>query len=353
MLGTSLGNMDRSVLTFLKNSRNWKLSLAKELNKLPQRATTGEILTIAEEICPTPYHFGGGYLFLSWFLENGKKSIREWAEGEENWSQQLRDKIREKEVPRWIFSIVTSMKGISQKNTSQLFYTTLVLEWKGLSRTGLDLYATMGGALQAKQYTEMKKELTQQEKQKTMDLYLSRFFVIWVDNFSKIYCNPFLRIANGIHKDCNYTVMSFFSAKNNQNKEQNMEFTYTRAGVLISGSSWMMLTENFLNNCTQSFQRFDNYAKVSYYATCYAAQLEYTEFVVSSSHHHINTPAYSDSPNGMDGMRTAGMLSANISANRGLEEVLQHIKAMANERGNVYQSVVVDPGIYWRTYKVS
>ncbi len=63
------------VTTIAVRIRTWKIKLAKKLKKINRRATYNEILDIAEQIYPTYQRFGGGELFLSWFLENGKLSI--------------------------------------------------------------------------------------------------------------------------------------------------------------------------------------------------------------------------------------------------------------------------------------
>ncbi len=122
-------------------------------------------------------------MFLSWFLENGKLSVLQRVDPEEIWSEDLRKEIRKEEVPRWIFYILASLNGISQKNTSQLFYPTLALDFKGLSRTGMNIQAAMGAALQAKQYDRMKSKLVVQEKAVSLQLMQEKATVIWVDNF--------------------------------------------------------------------------------------------------------------------------------------------------------------------------
>jgi hypothetical protein len=173
-----------------KSLREWKAKLIKRLNDLGKRATPAEILAIAEIICPTKHNFGGGQLFLSWFEENGKKSIRERVEEEEakdgKWSEALRLVIRAVEVPRWVMSVICTANCVSQKNTRQLFYPSLVLEWKGLSRTGMDIYAHLGAALQAKQYLKMKKELARTEKEVSRKIFDTKNPVVWADNYSKV-----------------------------------------------------------------------------------------------------------------------------------------------------------------------
>ncbi len=239
--------------------RTWKIQLAKELKKVKTRATYSEILEMAERICPTYLHFGGGQLFLSWFIENGKLSIRQWADTEENWSEELRRLIRKEEVPRWIFHILSSLNGISQKNTAQLFYPTLALDFKGLSRTGMNIQAATGAALQAKQYDRMKAEVVQQEKRVSLQILHEKSAVIWVDNFSKIYRNIQYRSQYGAYRDANYTAMAFLY---NTEHVVDMSYMYLPNGGLVPGSSTVMLSAPFLNRCKQSYEKYNNYTQV-------------------------------------------------------------------------------------------
>lgn len=173
------------------------------------------------------------------------------------WSEQIRAHIRKVEVPRWVMSVLTSTNHISQKNTAQLFYPSLVLEWKGLSRSGMDIYATLGASLTTKQYLSMKSTLADREKAISSQILTTMNPVIWVDNFSKVYSNPFYRLDVGVYRDANYTAMAmmYHSAK-----VVDMQFRYLRNGDVIPGCSVLMLDKYFLELVTNLFGDFDQYA---------------------------------------------------------------------------------------------
>lgn len=339
------GKMD--IESIAHQLRKWKIILGAKLNKIHRKATTDEILQIAEEICPTKYSFGGGQLFLSWFLENGKQSMYDWATSEtDGWSARLRAHIRAVEVPRWVMHIISSTNHISQKNTVQLFYPSLVLEWKGLSRTGMDIYATLGASLKTKQYLDMKAVLAKTEKATSLQILATNNPVIWVDNFSKIYSNPFYRLDVGVYREANYTAMAMMY----DSRVVDMQFRYIANRTLIFGCSTMMLQDCFLERVTDLFDDINNYSRVEYYDTCAAQHEDYMNFIVSPSHENLENDVYRDSPNGMKDFRTFGMLDANISDQAGLVKVFDYITSLLPEKK--YQSLVVDPGIYWRAYRV-
>jgi hypothetical protein len=109
------GLMEESIQV-AKKLRKYKIILGKELNNLDRRATSQIILDIAERICPTQYGFGGGQLFLHWFLQNGKLSTVEQANAEgAEWSPAIKKKLMETEVPKWVMEVITSTNNISQK----------------------------------------------------------------------------------------------------------------------------------------------------------------------------------------------------------------------------------------------
>lgn len=117
--------------------REWKKILMKRIKRAGEQLDHITILNWSEEICPSSQKFGG-LLFMYWFYENGKKVNLQCAQKQQQWNSALKHDLMEWDVPRWIMSLYCSMNNISQKNTHQLFYISLVVEWKGLSRTGMD-----------------------------------------------------------------------------------------------------------------------------------------------------------------------------------------------------------------------
>lgn len=120
---------EQTVEQVAKRMRTWKIKLIKQLKDSGKRVVLEDALALAEQICPSSQKLGG-QLFLNWFWENGKKVNWEAAKKEEGlWPAHLRQSILEHDGIRWLMSIICSTNNISQKNTLQLFFPTLVLEW--------------------------------------------------------------------------------------------------------------------------------------------------------------------------------------------------------------------------------
>ncbi len=155
-----------------------------------------------------------------------------------------------------------------------------------------------------------------------------------------------------------------------------MSYIYLPNGRLVPGSSTTMLSEMFLRTCKRSYEQYDDYAQVSplhlslslsyipsfshksmtvtlvlFYDDCNARRPEYNDFVIAPSHGNLNNSVYGDSPNGLKGLRTYGMIDANISCQNGLHSIFETI--LEKVPNGKYQSITVDPGIYWRAYRVS
>jgi hypothetical protein len=154
-----------AIRTQARQIRKLQFQLIEKLKACQGRISAQELGELCEQIAPGHQHLTGGLLFEHWFYENGKKSLYDWACEEEVqnenmiWSPQLCKQLLKVEVPRWAYSVLCNLNSISQKNTEQLFYVSLLCEWKGMSWTGLDILGKMGGALLSKQHHTMKHSL--------------------------------------------------------------------------------------------------------------------------------------------------------------------------------------------------
>jgi hypothetical protein len=54
--------------------------------------------------------------------------------------------------------------------------------------------------------------------------------------------------------------------------------------IVATGSSTVMLKEEFLKECAKSFRTYDGYKQVKFYDECKAKRPEYKDFVVAPSH---------------------------------------------------------------------
>ena len=87
--------------------------------------------------------------------------------------------------PQFVSWLLQSMYNISQKNTRQLFYPSLLAEWRGLSRSGNDLFGKMKMLLPAKTYKRYRDGALLDQKRKVGAIIRTKVFCFWVDNFNK------------------------------------------------------------------------------------------------------------------------------------------------------------------------
>lgn len=243
---------------------------------------------------------------------------------------------------------LSNLNNISQKNTHQLIYTTLIMEWKGLSLSGLDIIAKLGASISGHQYNLMKKEMAKKEHNITHNVLKKKQPIIWVDNFCKTFGNSFYNLTHGAYTAANYTAVAMLYAEH----PTDMQYIFDVDGNAIPSTSLTMLQPPACAQLLESFRQYDHYQQISFYDNCMANNPQYVDFVVTPQHTYAHHQHYLDSPNGLRNVRTCGMLDFNVSDQNGLVAVLQHIHALSSTLPDQYQSIVIDPGIYWRVYQV-
>ena len=132
----------------------------------------------------------GGILFYFWFMENRKLTNWDWAMREKKcWSTSLKNQLLQWEAPCWAMSFLSSINNISQKSIKQMFYSTLLADWKGLTNSGLDIFSHAGFSLRSKQLLQMK--ASDCKKTSYNAIIAERNLVVWFNNYNKIFENPF------------------------------------------------------------------------------------------------------------------------------------------------------------------
>ncbi len=140
-----------------------------------------------------------------------------------------------------------------------------MLEWKELSRTGIDIHANLGTALRAKQYLVIKKSLALSEKRKSLDVLYDVNPVVWLDNYSKFFAFTYYQVAIGPFYEANYTAMAFMY---DPTHTPDMRLLYLRSGAVVPSSHSIMLKDTFRTRCTRTFSQYDDYKEVLFYDDC-------------------------------------------------------------------------------------
>ena len=105
----------------------------------------------------------------------------------------------------WIMSSCNSIGNMGKK---QLFFSSFVARYHGLSRGGLEILAQFGFASSKTMYGDLYREQITLAKEAAQEV-ATRPHVVWLDNFSKIYGRQMPNIDIGAWADCLWTGEAF------------------------------------------------------------------------------------------------------------------------------------------------
>lgn len=317
------------------------------------RLSFKDIAQLAEDLAPGTQNWTGGVLFEQWFWENGKKvnwdlANHDMVHNNGKWTVETRRRLEKKELPRWAHQLINTINMISQKNSQQSFYHTLLADWKGLSGSGVILFSRMGAMLHDKRYQWRKRDQAETERALSQDVLKNLQPVIWVDNFTKMHGNPFYTLASGTYTESDFTAIALL----HDERAVDMDYIYDYTGKPFPSVSRTMFKANMLQCIVDRFSKYNNFKNTSYYEDCMARTPEYVDFIVTPQHTYTFNNTYADSPNGLRNFRSYGMIPSNIGSQEGLAHCVVKLREMCAHIGERYQSIMVDPGIYWRFWKV-
>ena len=334
--------------------RKVRSSIAKQIRTHPGRIGLIEFGNLVAERCPGRQHFVGGELFEFWFNECGKQSsvakARTTILPNGQWSAEARQYILRMDYPRWAFGELVKMYSLSQKNTPQLFFYTLILEWKGLTKSGMDLGHGFNICLHPKNYRQQKIQLVMEEKDESARVILRHQPLLWFDNYSKIFNNPFYNMVAGAYRDACYTAFAMLYAPRAAMVSMAIRVD-GNARVVVSNRTTILDLEA-IAVVARSFEVFDDYASIRYYNTAVSNQAEYTNLISTPAFEYAEDADFQDSPNGLANMRTWGMVNHDVGTNEGLVQVLLHLREITHHANHRYHSLLCDPGIFWRVQRV-
>ena len=121
--------------------------------------------------------------------------------------------------PQFLSWLLQSMYNISQKNTRQLFYPSLLAEWRGLSRSGNDLFGKMKMLLPAKTYKRYRDGALLDQRRKVGAIIRTKVFCFWVDNFNKQFRKTYIfgKRSSVPYQQVDYTPFAISEIPNSQN----------------------------------------------------------------------------------------------------------------------------------------
>lgn len=259
----------------------------------------------------------------------------------------------------WLGWIVKGLKDISNKNTKQLFWLTLVLDNKGLSHSGQALASKLNFCLHPKSFQRLMTEQTGLSHSANMQRLHSTPHVWWVDNYNKAYGQRFYKLNNGPQVVLNWTgwgasVAKGFSQQalkkpSRQHPEQlNLvpSELYTMAnqnyiGTLIKAST--AKTGVLLNTLDKSFCRTHGITNVPLKPTKTGRLVTPKDLTWMEKHN-----------DGLTNFVPMGLIKENIASDVGLAKVLFKLRDFYDGfQGEYFSMGKVDISIFWRLSLVS
>jgi hypothetical protein len=137
-----------------------------------QYATISQWMKASKKTQPGEYESSGGFLLEYWFYSSGPHTLRKRVvaymrrNGLRTWNENVNHLVVKECGSVWMFWMLKGTHDVSQKNSHQVLYLSLVLQYKGLSNSGLDILARGGVVLGNKTFKKKMKTISEQEQQK-------------------------------------------------------------------------------------------------------------------------------------------------------------------------------------------
>ncbi len=245
--------------------------------------------------------------------------------------------------------VLQQLYNISQTNIKQLFYITLLAEWRGLSQSGQDMLGKLNMLLPAKSYGRYKKTELARQKHSLGTLLQTTNYVFWVDNFANQFrkSNLFNK-ANAPYVKLDYTpfAISVFppSVDNLAHKFLN--------GVLVPAFPPRLFHNEFKQCLLHMVHQFDEYDNCRFWALSIARQQQIFNIPLKFEDGlEDEDDLLEGSKNGLRYFHTFNLFDANVSSTVGLVEVVKEIQKVFVKKGR-YSLCKVDINIFWRLCKV-
>lgn len=294
-----------------------------------------------------------GSFFVFWLFFYGKKKYldkvrRYLAEPKSN------------PLPGWIITdniqpfvqyFLLVLNQVSNKNTQQPFFVSLLADWKGLSYSGLQLLNKVSGVgLQAQTYTYKKKIMAEKVKKLTEETCKSRANVCWFDNFNVSWRNKSTQHSTQSTNVTNWTV---FGTQFLPNLKSTLKLQVKNDGEILSAVPFYLPEDS--QSLITTFAL--SYKQVSY-STCFVTKHNVYNFPYDLSLKRTPTVDKKKIHLYKEAGKLTNYLSLdlqpfNSASNRGLQkDMLQVRKFIQTTSLDHYQPYIFDQNIYPRVVKV-
>jgi len=247
--------------------------------------------------------------------------------------------------------LLGTLQQVSNKNTQQLFYLTLIADFRGLTSGGKDfLKHTSGLVLSSKVYGQKKKAAAAICAAKTTQLFVDKPGVFWMDNFNPSWAFNTVELGQRKTEVMRWTVAGFTTLPLTWN---DLRLKQRPDGHVYNG-----LPQNFPMECVELlFNEINNLPTLNSQTT-FTSTHNVTSFPFDLSAQF--TPTVSQQT--VDDFREAGKLSSyfpvtinkfDSSSHTSLYQDLMWYKGFCDmDRSDKYFLLITDQNLYVRIVKV-
>lgn len=184
--------------SFLKQYRDILLQIGSTIDVLDYRVTIQELLEISQKIAPSSAFHTGGCLFDFWvcFSLPPRQTSHILAQERKNGqiSQQLQQETVQSHGAKFYMFVLKAIRDLKPSFTKQLYYISVLLHWKGLSNTGLELMAATNILLSEYQFRRLKSDHFSKQITAVKNILKNEPNVIWIDNYTKYFSKTFISL---------------------------------------------------------------------------------------------------------------------------------------------------------------
>ena len=248
--------------------------------------------------------------------------------------------------------LLVTLKSRSQKNTSQLFFLSLIDEWRGISARGMDVNGKMGLTLTGRTYRRHKAKALIREKARVMETIQTCSCIFWVDNFNIFFKKSYLALGVGPYVNVDWTPVGISVLPNTSSLQLLHAFLPGTRDVLPC------FPEHILNaQCVREIlnyaSRFDNFKQAFHWRTSVATQYQVfsTPLRLEGVMQTQEEIVYGSNV-GLRHFHPVDLLSKNVGRTDGLCGVMRELQRNYWLPGH-YMILKVDVDLFWRISLVS
>lgn len=263
------------------------------------------------------------------------------------------------------FYVLAALASRGTAANRQLFYLSLVMRHKGLSRSGLQLLSGMNLGLPPRSFDP---ELVAHEQECALErryllvhvvwLHLvfsfsvisrtimeSKIVVMWVDNFSKCHAVALQGIASGAFRDCNWTGQAIKVYQGPDVSVDIDSFPAMPDHIFDTGTA-SIVRRRIRTLCKQKWKYLQQSWVERFKVNTVPVKPVVDPLAFPNLHRILN-----ESRDGLRNFHPMAIMPQNIGSNRGLMLILKHISdSRSNASG--FQFLCADCNIFMRIMKV-